>query len=286
MKKIETLVPDILRRVTTGEPFSEDGLRRFGDKVAEVIQHAFQKRVGAETLRMSNLGTKCLRKLWYKVNAPNKGEDVPPEALIKFAYGHILEALLLFLAEEAGHTVEGGQGTLEINGVLGHRDAIIDGTLVDVKSASTYGFKKFAEHGLEQDDPFGYLDQINAYLFASQDDPLLLDKQKVAFLAIDKTLGKIVLDVYDGNDVDYHAKIEEIRETLNRPKPPPRGFSDEPEGKSGNRKLGVSCSYCEFKAECWPGLRMYMYSGGPKFLTKVAKPPRVAEVQEDSDFGF
>ena len=31
----------------------------------------------------------------------------------------------------------------EINGVKGHKDCRIDGTLVDIKSASSYGMKKF-----------------------------------------------------------------------------------------------------------------------------------------------
>ena len=58
-------------------------------------------------------------------------------------FGDILEELLLFLAKEAGHTVTGQQDTLSISGVNGHRDAIIDGRLVDVKSASSYSFRKF-----------------------------------------------------------------------------------------------------------------------------------------------
>jgi len=151
---------------------------------------------------------------------------------------------------------------------------------VDVKSASSFGFKKFQNHELEGNDPFGYLDQINAYLFASQDDPEVLDKQKVAFLAIDKVMGAMTLDEYRANDVDYHAKIEDIRSTLVQPRPPARYYGDIPDGKSGNRRLGVECSYCSFKDVCWPGLQTYVYSTGPRFLTHVARPPRVEAAGE------
>ena len=42
-------------------------------------------------------------------------------------------------------------------------DCKIDGVLTDVKSTSSFGFKKFKEATLAFDDPFGYIDQIKAY---------------------------------------------------------------------------------------------------------------------------
>lgn len=278
-KNISTLIPDILKLVETGTKFDPALLDKFGETVKEVIVKAFTDEKKATTLRMSNLGTPCLRKLWYQLNKPEVGEALDGQTLIKFAYGHLVEALVLFLSEAAGHSVVGGQGRLEIDGVVGHRDAIIDGVLVDVKSASSYGFKKFAEHRLEGSDPFGYLDQINAYLFASQDDPALVEKQKAAFLAVDKTLGKMVLDEYPSNGVDYVSRVKELRLAMVQPEPPARYYSDVPEGKSGNRRLGVECSYCAFREECWPGLRTFAYSTGPKFFTHIEKAPRVEEAQ-------
>src|SRR5690606_22744376 len=129
----------------------------------------------------------------------------------------------------AGHTVSGTQGGLDIAGVKGHRDAIIDGVLVDIKSASTFGFKKFEQHNLEQDDPFGYLDQINAYLFASHDESVLVEKRKVAFVAVEKSMGDICVDVYNSNDFDYNEKVEELRGMLSAPAPPARAFMDVPD---------------------------------------------------------
>ena len=42
-------------------------------------------------------------------------------------------------------------------------DCKIDGIVTDVKSASSFGFKKFKDGQLAIDDPFGYIDQIKAY---------------------------------------------------------------------------------------------------------------------------
>lgn len=269
-KTIDTLIPDIYALFESDFEFKEDDIKAFADDLSRHIANRVQERKGAPALRMSNLGQPCLRKLWYSINTPELGEKLDGQTRFKFLYGDILESLVLFLARAAGHTVEGDQKTLDIDGVEGHRDAVIDGVLVDVKSASSYGFKKFANHELEGSDPFGYLDQINAYLFASQDDPAVLEKRKAAFLAIDKTVGKMALDVYNSNGVDYHDKISGIRSVLVQPRPPARHYS-ELDGPGGSKKLGIECSYCSFKRECWPGVEQYNYASGPVYYTKVGK---------------
>ena len=63
----------------------------------------------------------------------------------------------------------------------------------------------------------------------------------------------------------------------------PGGYSAELEGKSGNEKLGFECSYCPYKAECWPGVRGFAYSYGPVFLTKVVRTPSVPEFKVGGD---
>ncbi|MGW8178763.1 MAG: hypothetical protein ACWGQW_08375, partial [bacterium] len=186
----------------------------------------------------------------------------------------ILEELLLFLAEAAGHRVEGTQSELDVGGIKGHRDAVIDGMLVDVKSASTYSFNKFRQ-GLTPDaDAFGYLDQLQSYLYASQDDDVVTVKDRAAFLVVDKTLGHICLDVHEINNKDYSAVVAEKISVVESPEVPPRAFEDEKDGASGNRKLGLQCSYCDAKHLCWPGLRVFGYSNGPRFLTTVKKRPQ------------
>lgn len=236
----------------------------------------------APTLRLSNLGTPCERKLWYGINAAELAEPLSAPAKIKFLFGDILEQLLVFFVREAGHKIEGMQDELVVNGVVGHRDGIVDGRVVDFKSASTYSYKKFDQgNALWGDDPFGYLTQLGSYHAASLEDDRVLDKERASFIVIDKTLGNICIDTYKFKQ-DIPKLIEERKKIVKDNKPPPRGFKDEPEGKSGNRKLCMNCSYCSFKTACWPGLKAYAYKNGyeikPVYLTHVEREPKVPEI--------
>lgn len=280
-KSIETLVPDIYE-LFTGDTFrpKPEEVVEFGVRLSNHIASRVGERRGGGYLRLSNLGTPCDRKLWYSINTPSDAEALRPEVKIKFLFGDILEELLLFLAQQAGHRVEGQQDELEINGVKGHRDAIIDGRTIDVKSASTYSYKKFESNDLPGNDSFGYLSQLGAYLNASKDDPRVVDKDRASFLVIDKTLGKVCLDTYQFPEYDYYKVVEQKRAMLDNPEPPEREYDDVPEGKSGNRKLGVACSYCPFKAKCWPRMRTFAYASGPVFLTAVVKQPLVPEIKD------
>lgn len=228
---------------------------------------------------MSNVGKPCERQLWYDINAKSEAQPLPPEAFMKFLYGDLTELLLLYLCEVSGHDVQGTQDTQEIEGIKGHRDAVIDGTVTDVKSASAYSFKKFQEHRLEEDDAFGYVDQLQSYLHAGQSDDKVRDKDRAAFLVLDKVLGHICLDIHEKNNVSYPAIYRHKKEVVNSPEIPPRGFEPTPDGKSGNQKLGVQCSYCDFKYLCHPDLRTFIYSSGPTFLTQVEREPNVPEAK-------
>lgn len=275
IKKIETLADDILALLSLEEhQVSEENKRKFGEDLANLICDSLWHKVGGSVLRMSSLGTQCDRSMYLKDRHPELEEPLPPESKLKYLYGHILEHLLLFLAKESGHTVTGEQDTLEINGVIGHRDAVIDGVTTDVKSASTRGFEKFKYHKLDTDDPFGYKAQIFAYVEA---DPSLEDRRG-AFLAVDKQFGHIVVDIYSNPNTNYVKLVDNKRAMLKADSPPIRSFMPEPDGKSGNMKLGVYCSYCSVKNLCYPSLRTFLYSSGPRFLTHVERVPDVQEV--------
>jgi len=280
MKSIGTLVQDIYDLFTKPFTVQEDIAEDFGKKLAKHIVSRIQDERAKPALRMSNLGTPDC-KLWYQINTPELAEPMPPEARIKFLFGDIIEEFLLFLAKLAGHDVKGEQDECSIDGIKGHRDAVIDGRLIDCKSASSFSFRKFQDHGLKEDDPFGYIDQLNSYLYATANDPLVLDKNKGSFLVMDKTLGKICLDTYQKNKVDYTKLIAEKRTMLSSSTKPSRAFQDIDEGKSGNKKLCMQCSYCSFKHTCWPGLRVFLYSNKPVFLTQVNREPKVPELKSN-----
>ena len=79
-------------------------------------------------------------------------------------------------------------------------------------------------------------------------------------------------------------RIKHLRQALkDKNNPPPRCYDEEPDGTSGNMKLSVGCSYCAYKNDCWSdandgqGLRKFIYSKGPRWLTKVVNEPNVSE---------
>lgn len=274
-KTLDTLVEDIGKVLTTPQEITQEQGDQFGKDLSDVILRRLREGpLQGSELRMSNLGTKCLRKLWYTVNAPEKAEPLHWTTRLKFLYGDLIEELVLFLSGIAGHTVTGRQETLNIDGIKGHRDGKIDGTLVDVKSASGYGFKKFEQGLRTEDDSFGYLPQLASYRFADKTD----EGKSGAFIGVNKETGEICVDVHEDLPVEETPGIiARAKLAVNSPEPPERHYGPEPDGKSGNEKLSTPCSYCQWKATCYPGLRGFAYSNGPRFLVKVERQPEVPE---------
>lgn len=269
MKKIETLVEDIYALFEKDIEIKEEDAAKFGETLGRMLVRRLSYTREAPSLRLSNAGTPCHRKLWYTVNVPQLAEKLDAPTRIKFLLGDITEELVLFLARLAGHEVEREQEEVEVAGVKGHIDAVVDGELVDVKSASPYSFEKFKDGLTDETDGFGYRTQLGSYRTA-------LQHKRAHFLAVNKVLGHLHLATEEDDGRDYERLVDEARRTVQSPEPPPRGYDDVPDGKSGNRKLGLQCSYCAFKDTCWPGLRTIPYANGPRFLTRVVKEPRVA----------
>ena len=281
MKKIESLVKDIYKTIEGKGGWTNTISESFGVSLAHTANNRFsepQKPRGY--LSLSSVGTPCQRKLWYKINKPKVGEPLKPNNLLKFFYGDMIEELILHLAVASGHKVEGMQDRLDVHGVKGHRDAVINGMTVDVKSCSSYAFKKFKEGKLRDDDPFGYISQLSSYVYAGKDDPLVTNKTHGAFLAVDKQNGHVCLDIYDFSK-ELKTKEKEILEVKDMVKGdiPKERIDPVPQSKtSPNTKLSMPCSYCEYKKACWPEMRTFLYSYGPEFLIDVKNKPKVREV--------
>lgn len=279
-KTIYTLKKDIENVLTTGEGWNDEIAAWVGLEISKSTSRQLVPRGNyTANLRMSNLGQPCDRKLWYSLQvwANEYKEVLAPYTLNKFIFGDIIEAWTLGLIRASGHKLEGLQTSMTLNGIKGSRDCVIDGMTVDVKSASTMGMAKFRNNGLLDSDPFGYLSQLSSYVAAGKDDPVVTFKNHGAFVAIDKQFGHIEVDIYDMTDLVARkpAEVEEKKAMVKQPDAPARAFSDVPDGKSGNRKLGTQCSYCEYKKVCFPGLKTYVYSNGPRYLTRIVREPKV-----------
>jgi len=273
LKTIQTLISDVKAFLLTHDELEIPITVRYGE------------RKEPPSLRLSKMGEMCPKHLWYSIHHPELAEPLPAEAIFKFSFGHTIEAQALALAKAAGHEVLGEQDELVVDGIKGHRDCVLDGCVVDVKSCSGRMFEKFEKKTIAHDDPFGYLAQLDGYMVGSADDPLVRTKDRGYIWAIDKTLGKMVL-------YEHRLRVELILERIARQKriislgtPPPCECKTVKHGESGNIRLAATATYSPFKFQCNPHLRVFKYTDknaeeGMKFvyLTKVVRTPDVPEL--------
>jgi hypothetical protein len=287
----KTLPGDIYKLLEEGNDHevSEENVKWAGEAFMELLRTRFKKREerrGEKAIYFSSLGKKD-RQVWYAANKPETAEKLLPKTRFKFLYGDAIEILLLFLAKETGHEVTHEQHRVEIDGVGGYTDAAIDGVPVDCKSASPFSFAKFENGNFVWDDPFGYIKQLSGYAHELHKEfPDTVTKDRAGFLVADKVHGDICFAEIDNYTIEANPpedRIRSLRVVIGAETPPPRCYDDIPDGKSGNRRLGVGCSYCSFKKDCWSsanngkGLREFLYSSGPKWLTEVRREPKVDE---------
>jgi len=294
-KRIDTLSEDIYEVLTSGEDNSlpVEDLVDYAHNLSEALQTELRGKRRARKERVlyaSEIGKPCTRQTAYAIDshAPHDPRYTPEplagHTKIKFQYGHMVEELVLYLAKAAGHSVTHQQEVYEkeySNGwvVRGRCDAIIDGVMVDVKSASTFMFNRYKREGIDGgNDGFGYRAQVEWYRRREglKNNPALLmvDKQNghVNVVPVDTTL-------MENPDDTVEKKVEQLENFVLKDELPPRLETYEvPEGKSGNKKLCTTCSYCPFKKDCHPNLRAFKYSNGPVFLTNVSKEPKVPEI--------
>lgn len=281
IKNIHTLIRDIHELLGNNKQWftqelSEEFARELGCKLVQELAPRDQ----VPTLRLSQMGSRCPRSLWASIHSPSVQEPLPATARIKYTYGHLIEALALSMAKAAGHEVTGEQDELVVDGIKGHRDCVIDGCIVDVKSCSSLGFEKFRNKSIAQNDTFGYLDQLDGYLLGSLDDDLVRVKDRAYLWAIDKTLGKMCIYEHRLREGHIRQRIRDYKEIVSLSEPPPCTCGTIPEGKSGNIKLDVKASYSSYKHFCFPNLRTFLYASGPVYLTKVVRKPDVPEVDK------
>jgi len=279
-KSLDTLIEDVYSTLTHGYADSQAAdeiVEAFGNGLKDLLKSRLRPRKKSEgVLRLSAIG-KPARQLWYESKGYDR-EELTGDKLLKFLYGDIIEEVLLTLIKLSGHTVTNMQQKVKVAGVVGHIDAVIDGHIVDVKSASATSFAKFEKATLVFDDPFGYMQQISAYSKG-------VENKGAAFLAMNKVDGRLTLFEPSADMLpDTEERVAYLKEVIAKDTPPERCYEPVLEKTSGNMKLSMGCTFCDFKKDCWKnanggsGLRGFNYSFGTVFYVHVNKTPRVDEV--------
>ena len=283
-KHISTLATDIkhlIANISNGKPanMTEENMNVFLNNINDAMLAWNTPPVNTDKegqLRMSVIG-KPARQLWYDKHSPKDRKDEDAGLNLKFLYGHIIEHLILYLAELSGHKIEDQQKKVEIDGISGHIDSKIDGEICDVKSASSFSFKKFQAGEIVGEDPFGYHAQLSGYETAN-------GTKEGGFLVVDKSSGDICF--YKPEDMakpNVKSLIKNLRSTLEKDTPPEKCYEFKTE-KNGNKVIPVGCQFCIHKFECYAdankgkGLRVFKYSNKNVFLADVVKQPLVEEI--------
>ena len=247
------------------------------EQVGNDVKNALRKQFGGENprgdfrLRMSNLGRPTCQ-LWFDKNKPEVASSKPNSFMMNMMLGDIVEAVFKGLLRGAGVKYEEPEHvTLEVGDtkVSGTYDLVIDGAVDDVKSASGWSYdNKFINfETLQNSDPFGYVAQLIGYAKAA--------KKKVGgWWVVNKANGKF--KYVSASEARVDDTMITIQKTINKVKTNKfeRCYEDSAEtwrGKpTGNRRLGITCGFCDYKHACWENLKEL-----PSVMSKAKIPPTV-----------
>lgn len=270
MKKKKDVVSDIYKYLEKYPKVSNKDANRLAKMIAAVVQEKLQQ-YRKPSLSMSSIG-KPHRRLWMDIKYPKKPDG---QSRLKFLYGDIIEQLVIWLLQQTGHKVTKTQAKVEVNGVTGSIDLLLDGELRDVKSCSSHSFKKFKEGTLPQNDPFGYCAQLAGYNHCFK-------SSRPGFIAVNKESGEICEYLPDpGWDLpNADVVITKAKDVVNNKRMPDTPCAKPiPFGSSGNMSVPTCCKYCSHLKKCWPEARAFKYSTGTEYLTVVKKVPNVKEIK-------
>lgn len=289
MKTINTLIKDVYDVAGRETWFDPQLAERYSQEMGIRVLGRLSERREVPRLRLSQMGDGCPKSLWASIHSPSIREKFPPNVLIKFHFGDVVEAMAIALAKAAGHLVTGEQDELELDGVLGHRDCVIDGNIVDVKSVNSLSFQKIKNKAVAEDTFLrSYLDQLDGYVVASLEDPLVTNHTTAYIWAVDKVLGHMCLYEHKIRPDRIRQRIADYKSIVKRENPPECTCGTVREGASGNIKLDLKASYNPYKRFCFPNLRTFYYADGKDgkiiHLVHVAREPRVPEIDKNGNF--
>lgn len=254
---------------------SDEVCEEFGARCTKMLKKAFSEPPSAYEPYLSSIG-KPVCQQWMEKNRAKERKD-PYSLKLKFLMGDMLEAVVIAIIKGSGTKVEGFQESVEMDlgykdPVRGRLDAVIDGKVYDIKSASPYAFSNKYNHSdgfqrMAEDDAFGYLPQ--AYLYsAAKGLPF------GGWIAINKVTGDLCILEPPRVDRSYSKaalkKAQDNATELQADKPFKACFEAVDElwykKPTGNKVLCINCEYCGFKETCpaWEGKISFVSSPSSK----------------------
>ena len=295
------IAPMMIDRLNKPEPLKcEHDLKGIG---ANALRQLADSKAGPR-LRLSASGS-CIRQLAYSWHMFDSTEDINAASRMTFSVGDLTESVMVALIREVFASLDDcellytgdDQSSVNIevplgNGrtlnVGGHPDGLMilpawhkdkhdfhpshrDGdskirAILEVKSMSDYGFKKFRKEGLTPDN--SYYGQVQAYMLARS----MMDEKPCEYTYIvawgktsgakdaefidrDKTEWRMVPPIHGEwvkADPEYQQQLVEKFRSVALSYGP--DDFERPYGPGKKGKLGFPCSYCSYMKKCFPGV--------------------------------
>lgn len=255
-KQVDETMRELLSKGGLVNPSARD---EFLAACAGVYEKIVEDHTREFTIRASKIGQPICQQQFEKLGAVPEPDTTCP--LLKFQFGNMIEGLVMIILRHAGLNIEEVQTPVEVEisgmRIPGTLDLVIDGKVWDIKSASPYTFSnKFRDfQSLVADDPFGYIAQL--YLYAEA------KKMPVGgWIVVNKVSGEIRFIEPPRIDAIYkHQALNKVRTNLailaqtKTQDDLVRAYQLEDETyykkKTGKKTLCMTCTYCNFKQQCW-----------------------------------
>jgi|TARA_R100000482_G_scaffold85637_1_gene34374 hypothetical protein len=269
----ELAIHSFLQKVMLGKSSIDDSIL---DTVAADIKDALSRQLSGDKkefrLRMSNLGRKRCQ-LWFEKNDPESKLPDSPFFIINMMLGDIVEAVFKGLLRASKVEFEDSKKVVlktKNRDIEGSYDLVLNGKVDDVKSTSPWAYEnKFIDfETLSSKDSFGYVSQLVGYAKA-RGVPV------GGWWVVNKANGNFKYISASNVDVDTEMqKIEDTISYIDNDEPFERCYEPIEEtyyGKpSGNLKLGIECSLCNYREKCWDNLQVL-----PSRVSRSSNPPLI-----------
>ena len=265
----------VMERLSNGE--SVDVPESVIDEAVEDFRETLVKQLRRENgpfrLRMSNIGrAPCQLQMEKSGAKPNRrGANF----IMRMMIGDAVEVYLTALLKLANANITGGKDIVSFDiadtTIKGESDIDIDGAVWDIKSCSPWAFKNkwaYGYDGLKKSDDFGYIAQLYGYS-SGQGKPM------GGWITADKSSGEVLFVEATPTQEETEAikaNLENTIRTVELDKEFERCFEPEDEyfyrKPTGNKRLPMNCSFCDYRATCWPDAEFKPQAGSK------AKEPR------------
>ena len=286
MNKHQAALFSFLSKAASGEAeMPPHVLDEFGELAKQALKKQFTYKKEPFRLRMSNVGKPLCQLQMEAMNVEPEAPDY--DFKMRMIIGDVLEAVIIALLQASGVEIKNKHKkvSLKVNDdeIQGEYDIELSDGIYDIKTVSPFAFdSKFnaddAFDKINNSDSFGYVSQGYGYGLASK-------KPFKGWIAINKSTGQIAVAEVPPNGKQKENTKNEIRnvyKAISDERPFKRCFTDTEElyykKPTGNRTLGIECSYCPYKHDCWENLefRKQLASKGknPKWVWYTAIDPK------------